>query len=86
MLKSSDLIIQSELEVFEAIERWLLFVLEQNGDEAFIERANNLLPLVRFPRMPILDLRAVCIDTVFLPTLPIFKEVDRCGIQGCLPR
>lgn len=59
MLKSSDLIIQSEREAYEAVEKWLLFVLESCGEDMFVERSHQLLPLVRFPRMPILDLHMV---------------------------
>ena len=59
MLSSSDLVIQSELELYEAVQRWLLSVLENEGTETFTLRASHLLPLVRFPRMPILDLHAV---------------------------
>lgn len=59
MLTSSDLVIQSELELYEAVQRWLLAVLENDGAETFTQKASNVLPLVRFPRMPILDLHTV---------------------------
>ncbi|XP_067941972.1 BTB/POZ domain-containing protein 17-like [Watersipora subatra] len=59
MLSSSDLIIQSELELYEAVQRWLLHILEKHDTEIFMEYCYKLLQLVRFPRMPIMNLHTV---------------------------
>lgn len=65
MLKSSDLVIQSELEMYKAVEKWLLSLLDTSGSEVFLELSQKLLPLIRFPMMPIVDLHEVR-DTVML--------------------
>ena len=58
MLSSSELVTQSEMEIFEAVESWLLYHYTYDKDK-FRDSAALLLQLVRFPRMTITELYKV---------------------------
>jgi len=59
MLSSSDLIVKSELEIYKAVERWILHSTNNQNLETSKSQSCKLLTLVRFPRMPINDLHTV---------------------------